>query len=64
MNDEVIPCAICGNDINWHYTPEGEVFWTTGHNAQPLADGRCCDDCNGDVVAYRLALAMERRGNQ
>lgn len=58
MDDEVIPCAICGNDIKWHGS------WTTGHNAQPLADGRCCDDCNGDVVAYRLALAMERRGNQ
>ena len=27
-----------------------------GHNAQPLADGRCCDACNDKVVAARMAM--------
>jgi len=27
-----------------------------GHNAQPLADGRCCDDCNEKVIAARMAM--------
>ena len=26
-----------------------------GNNAQPLAEGKCCDDCNGKVVASRFA---------
>ena len=27
-----------------------------GHNAQPLADGRCCDACNDKVIAARMAM--------
>ena len=31
-----------------------------GHNAQPLADGRCCTFCNDTkVIPARLARAME-----
>jgi len=32
-------CCICGKRI--------EGF---GNNAQPIADGRCCDDCNRAVI--------------
>ena len=31
-------------------TPEGDIFWTHGHNARPVAEGQCCSDCNYSVV--------------
>ena len=38
-------CVICRKKI---YTdPNG---WDGGHNASPVADGRCCADCNDSVV--------------
>jgi len=33
----------------------------SGHNARPLADGRCCDDCNfAFVLPHRIVLAYRR----
>jgi hypothetical protein len=52
---EILPCSICGGDIEHHRTPEGKVFWTEGHNAQPVTNGRCCDDCNNLVIAARIS---------
>ena len=60
-DNEVIPCDICGKDIEWKYTEEGEPYWTSGHNARPLADGRCCDACNEVVVNYRMLQVIKRR---
>jgi hypothetical protein len=37
-------CSICHKEIPAVGT------WTTGNNAQPVNDGRCCDDCNVSVV--------------
>ena len=37
-------CSICGNTINDKY----------GNNAQPINDGRCCDDCNTLVIIERI----------
>lgn len=36
-------CCICGKEIKGH-----------GHNARPLFDGICCDECNSLVVTERL----------
>eukprot|EP00661_Eupelagonemidae_sp_cell13_P006729 gene6729-549_t len=36
-------CAVCGG-----------VFDGYGHNAQPLADGDCCDACNAQVLRARM----------
>ena len=36
-------CSICKEKI--------EGF---GHNAQPINDGRCCDDCNTLVIIERI----------
>jgi len=36
-------CSICG-----------VVFKAWGNNAAPINDGRCCDECNGMVVARRI----------
>lgn len=33
-----------------------ETFIGMGNNAEPVADGRCCDDCNRNVV-IRIRLA-------
>jgi hypothetical protein len=37
-------CSICKGEIAVHGT------WTEGHNAEPVNDGRCCDDCNETTV--------------
>ena len=36
-------CAICGGPIYGH-----------GNNAEPLAEGRCCDRCNEKVISARI----------
>ena len=41
-------CAICGKD-----------YVGPGNNAEPLASGRCCDDCNRKVIAERIRRAMQ-----
>jgi coenzyme F420-reducing hydrogenase beta subunit len=46
-------CVICKGDIEHQKTPEGEVFWTKGHQAWPVADGKCCQVCNDNVVLPR-----------
>lgn len=42
----------------------GVPFQGWGHNARPLRKGRCCDDCNHDVITARLEVLKElhRRG--
>ena len=53
-----IDCSICGDKVDLHLHPvTGEVYWDQGHNAAPIKDGRCCDDCNDTVVVpSRIAL--------
>lgn len=53
-------CSICQNEI-----PAKESGWSSGNNAQPVNDGRCCDDCNMNVVIpARLQLLAERPGHK
>ena len=37
-------CAICKEEI------PSRGGWDQGNNAEPVNDGRCCDDCNWNVV--------------
>ena len=47
-------CCLCKKQIDIIGT------WKQGHNAQPLADGRCCSNCNNTVVkSARLGLTSE-----
>tara|TARA_B100000965_G_scaffold366622_1_gene351947 strand:- start:288 stop:479 length:192 start_codon:yes stop_codon:yes gene_type:complete len=39
-------CSICENPI----TKDPISGWDGGHNSEPVAPGRCCDDCNSRVV--------------
>ena len=36
----MINCSICNNKINDRF----------GNNAEPVNNGRCCNDCNSTVV--------------
>ena len=37
-------CSICKEDMIGKF----------GHNAQPINDGRCCDECNNLVIIARI----------
>lgn len=50
MNEEILTCVICRGDIEHQKTPEGEVYWTRGFNAEPIAKGNCCGECNENTV--------------
>jgi hypothetical protein len=41
-------CVICKESSKGH-----------GNNAQPLANGKCCDDCNKTVLCYRMMYAFQ-----
>ena len=42
-------CSICNEEI------QAKGNWVLGNNADPINDGRCCDDCNwGVVIPARL----------
>ena len=44
-------CSICGKKYNGY-----------GNNAQPVNDGRCCDNCNSEIVVpRRIQDAINRK---
>jgi len=46
----MIKCVICKDTIK-----RNVWGWEHGHNAQPVAEGQCCEDCNNNkVVPARL----------
>tara|TARA_R100000808_G_scaffold62_6_gene488 strand:+ start:816 stop:1016 length:201 start_codon:yes stop_codon:yes gene_type:complete len=53
-------CAICKAGIQ----PDPISGWKEGHNAWPLADGRCCDNCNNTVVGARILMLKEAMDNE
>ena len=55
--EPVLACARCKGDIEHKTDDNGRVYWTTGHNGQPLVDGRVCDECNAVVIGMRLLQA-------
>ena len=57
-------CCLCGAPLEIKRTPAGEVYWRDGNNAQPLAEGRCCDACNDTrVLPERIRRLMMREAN-
>jgi len=50
-------CVLCENEI----IPDVVSGWDQGNNAQPLADGRCCDNCNMAVVSSRMDQMFAKR---
>jgi hypothetical protein len=45
-------CSICHGPIDRQRLPDGTVYWAKGHNAWPVNEGRCCSDCNFQVVLH------------
>ena len=45
------PCILCNESISKNAVSE---IWKKGNNAEPLASGTCCDNCNYDVVMARI----------
>ena len=44
-------CVICNDKIG----VDPISGWGGGHNAEPVAEGRCCDQCNTmEVIPARL----------
>ena len=42
-------CVICLGEIEVQSNG-----WAGGHNAMPVAEGQCCDDCHGQVMVERF----------
>ena len=54
-------CSLCDGEIEAQRTPDGTIYWTEGHNAAPLSEGRCCDSCNSfKVIPARLTIMKEQ----
>jgi len=53
---ESMKCVICSQKIS--PDPDG---WDGGHNAEPIAEGRCCGTCNEIVMIRRLNDFQFRR---
>ena len=59
--EEVLNCDLCPRDIDIHRDPEtGKAYGNQGHNAEPLAEGRCCDICNATKVIPARLEAIRR----
>ena len=56
MKKVTLDCSICKEKIDEQFTKNAhKVYWTEGHNAEPINDGRCCTSCNNAVVVpYRI----------
>lgn len=52
-------CSICDKEI-----PVKDGGWDSGNNAQPVNDGRCCDDCNMSVVIPARLHALSNRQDE
>ena len=51
-------CVLCEENIRLNQDQRGYAYH--GHNAQPVADGRCCDFCNYAVVIPARIQAMRK----
>ena len=52
-------CCLCDKEIA-PLIIDGKVAWDQGNNAQPVKDGRCCDECNWSlVVPQRISDAKK-----
>ena len=49
VSHEVLQCVICLKNIE-HKMLDGKVYRTDGNNAQPIAEGRCCDFCDCVII--------------
>ena len=59
MKIAVLNCSICKAKIDEQVIKNTkQVYWTEGHNAEPINDGRCCTSCNNAVVVPLRVLKL------
>tara|TARA_R100000278_G_scaffold57993_1_gene47640 strand:- start:246 stop:461 length:216 start_codon:yes stop_codon:yes gene_type:complete len=51
---EELKCCICDDTIK----ADPITGWAGGNNAEPVKDGRCCDDCNWSVVFPKRIIGL------
>ena len=54
-------CVLCGDALDVLYK-NGVAIWTDGHNAEPEANGRCCNFCNDTKVIPARLRSVQGRG--
>lgn len=59
-NKEPVICCICKMAIPVKTFPNGGT-WEYGNNADPVANGRCCDECDNNVVIPERLAREEAR---
>ena len=52
---QTLKCVICGDAIH------DDHGWKDGHNAAPVANGRCCSICNDTRVIPARAFLMAQQ---
>lgn len=57
--NEKIKCSICRELIK----PDMNG-WNQGNNAEPVNNGRCCNDCNATVVIPERIDQMRKRNSR
>ena len=56
-------CCLCNGPIDVLTGPDGKVYWSLGHNAEPIKEGQCCTQCNENkVLPARISMAMLKCG--
>jgi len=48
-------CCLCNKTI------KAKGTWTKGNNAQPVKNGRCCDNCNYTKVLPERILGFDNK---
>tara|TARA_R100001460_G_scaffold77822_1_gene118738 strand:+ start:94 stop:288 length:195 start_codon:yes stop_codon:yes gene_type:complete len=43
-------CVICKKEIDKQYNEDGKMYWDQGNDAMPVANGRCCNKCDKNIV--------------
>ena len=59
MNESQLICSICQQRLSLENCRH-EFNTRFGNNAQPVNDGRCCDNCNDKVVIPARINAIQR----
>ena len=54
-------CVICGDALDVLYR-NGIAIWTDGHNAEPMAKGRCSKYCNDTKVIPARSKSIQQGG--
>ena len=52
--DPVKVCCLCDKPLDVYKDDDGKVTYDDGNDALPLADGRCCNDCDFGVTIARM----------